>query len=107
HIALVQVELPPITFYREEQWNYEAHFGLDTPGLAQQLQPAPDDMALSEFNHHVRRLTNLETVRDRTAPLPHGEKLAELMRQVMALYEPSFRTQPGLDLSNKRHRQGF
>ena len=109
HIALVQLELRPMKFYREEQWNYETHFRLNALGYVEEVQPIDDedDAVLNEFNHIMQRIVDLEPLRDRTAPLPHKEKLIELSQQFIALYEPALRVQPGEDLSNKRRRQGF
>ncbi|KAG0345997.1 hypothetical protein BG004_002648 [Podila humilis] len=109
HIALVQVEIPQMSFLRIDQWEYESNFN---PAMLE-----PDTTIVNDSNasmirsdaigYLIARLASLETLRDRTQAIPHDEKIHEHLQQVLSLYESAFPRSKDLQTNVKRQRQHF
>jgi len=108
HIALVQVELYPITFFRADFWEHQANF---YPGMLElyndpaTTNPATADPEVDLLSIYIQRLSLLNELRDKNADYPLGLQIQTKVKEVLDLFEPSFPPLKGQGLHNKRPRQ--
>lgn len=107
HIALVQLELPPITFFRADVWEHQSNFH---PGILELYTPDEPAYAAPEMNHisiGIQRLGLLEELWDKKAEYPRQLLVQTKLQELIDLFEASFPRLQGQGLSNKRPRQQY
>ncbi|KAI1295238.1 hypothetical protein EDD11_007887 [Mortierella claussenii] len=105
HIALVQMEAPPIPFLCADFWEHEETFqpGMLEPYLHDDLAtaaPKVDCLATS-----IQRLVLMEEMRDKEADFPLKAQMERQMQATLKMFQVMAPRLQGQTLSNKRQRQ--
>ena len=105
HIALVQIELPHIKYFRADFWEHQANFHLGM--LQPEVEPTYSSPEVDRISFGMQRLGMLEELRDKKAEYPVRAQVEAKLQELIDLFEPSFPRLPGQSLNSKRQRQMY
>lgn len=90
HIALVEMEAPPITFLRLDFWNHQVNFHL---GMLKPEEQDDSNNATPVVDHLevlVQRFGHLLKLRNRNVDYPQGAQVQRELEQTLKLFEATF-----------------
>lgn len=105
HIALVEMEAPPITFLHLDFWNRQENLYLGMLEPEEQDDSSNAIPGVDILDVLVQRFGHLLELRDKNVDYPQGAQVQKELEQTVKLFEATFSRKQGQDLNSKRPRQ--